>query len=161
MEIDARGVTWTAPDRLPVLGRGSHRNEEEGACAMEAASWIAGEAWSDHPKAVHPLIAGVARATNDQLSDDERQSLWPLILASIGTGRSSSWRLSRRPSRIVRRIEAQAGGRESLNENGDALRALWAALIDECDRFLGSVPQPLGFPTRPLPVSVGMSRERA
>ncbi len=44
---------------------------------MEAASWLAGEPWTDHPRSVHPVIAGVARAADDSVSDAERTGLWP------------------------------------------------------------------------------------
>lgn len=52
---------------------------------MEAASWLAGEPWSDRPRSVHPAIAAVARWVNDNVDDNRRQNLWPLILASVGT----------------------------------------------------------------------------
>jgi hypothetical protein len=92
-------VSVTIPDQLPSLGQGSHHPWSSTPCAMEAASWIAGHRWSDHPRSVHPAIAGVARMVNDSLSDDERQGLWPLILASVDTARPwrpiLSWRLHR------------------------------------------------------------------
>jgi len=42
-----------------------------------------GEKWSDDPKTVHRAIRWVARSVND----DVRQTLWPLILASLDTAR--------------------------------------------------------------------------
>jgi hypothetical protein len=64
---------WTAeirlPDVVPVLSRGKHRNPRKGACFMELASFLAGEAWSDHPACTHPLLAGLARLVNDYTTD--------------------------------------------------------------------------------------------
>ncbi len=54
---------------------------------MEAATWLAGEPWSDHPRSVHPVVVQVARAVNDGVCDEERQTLWPLIVVSLDTAR--------------------------------------------------------------------------
>jgi hypothetical protein len=51
---------------------------------MEYASFLAGERWSDHPKCTHPLLAGVARAVNDNMSDEGRHRLVGLIPSVIG-----------------------------------------------------------------------------
>jgi hypothetical protein len=51
---------------------------------MEYASYLAGEKWSDHPKCTHPLLAGVARVVNDQISDEGRSRLVPWIPSVIG-----------------------------------------------------------------------------
>jgi hypothetical protein len=51
---------------------------------MEFASFLAGERWSDHPRCTHPLLAGLARAINDQTSDEGRQRLLGLIPSVIG-----------------------------------------------------------------------------
>jgi len=40
------------------LSKGRHRGPEDGACAMELASMLAGEPFSDHPDSVCPVIAG-------------------------------------------------------------------------------------------------------
>jgi len=100
------------PDRLPRLSKGSHPPTSGRACAMEAASWLAGEPWSDHPRSVHPVIAGVARWVNDSVSNDERQQLWPLILASLDTARPHNvvltYRLRRRAWKVRTRIPVDA-----------------------------------------------------
>jgi hypothetical protein len=57
------------PSLLPTLSRGKHRTPRAGACFMEFASLLAGEAWSDHPACTHPLLAAVARHVNDHTSD--------------------------------------------------------------------------------------------
>lgn len=74
----------SVPDGLPVLSRGKHRNPRRGACFMELASFIAGERWSDHPACTHPLLAEVARTTNDRTSDAGRPLLAPLIPSVVG-----------------------------------------------------------------------------
>jgi hypothetical protein len=73
-----------SPDFLPVLSRGQHRSPRKGACFMEFASFLAGERWSDHPRCTHPLLAALARAVNDNSSDEARQRLVPLIPDVIG-----------------------------------------------------------------------------
>lgn len=72
------------PDILPVLSVGKHRNPRRGACFMEFASFLAGEAWSDHPACTHPGLAHVARMVNDCTTDTGRQRLAPLIPSVIG-----------------------------------------------------------------------------
>jgi hypothetical protein len=73
-----------SPDFLPVLSRGKHRTPRKGACFMEFASFLAGESWSDHPRCTHPLLATLARAVNDNSSDEARQRLVGLIPDVIG-----------------------------------------------------------------------------
>jgi hypothetical protein len=51
---------------------------------MEFASFLAGERWSDHPSCTHPLLAGLARAVNDNTSDEGRQRLLGFIPSVIG-----------------------------------------------------------------------------
>lgn len=72
------------PDLMPVLSRGKHRTARSGGCFMEFASYLAGEAWSDHPNCTHPLLASLARMVNDCSSDTARSKLVPLIPDVIG-----------------------------------------------------------------------------
>jgi hypothetical protein len=72
------------PDGVPVLSRGRHRNPTKGACFMEMASYLAGERWSDHPKCTHPVLASLARCTNDALGDVRRQELAMMIPEVVG-----------------------------------------------------------------------------
>jgi hypothetical protein len=51
---------------------------------MELASFLAGEAWSDHPACTHPLLASMARDVNDHVDDFARSRLVPLIPEVIG-----------------------------------------------------------------------------
>ncbi|HWH98610.1 MAG TPA: hypothetical protein VNS80_09615 [Pseudolysinimonas sp.] len=64
--------THTVPDGMPRLSRGRHRSAKSGACFMEFASYLAGEPWSDSPQCTDPLLAHLARAVNDNLSDARR-----------------------------------------------------------------------------------------
>src|SRR4051794_31928069 len=74
----------SAPELLPVLSRGKHRNPRKGACFMEMASVLAGERWSDPPKCTHPLLADLARLVNDCTSDESRHQLAVLIPSVVG-----------------------------------------------------------------------------
>ncbi|HEY8719150.1 hypothetical protein [Pengzhenrongella sp.] len=72
------------PDYMPVLSRGRHRRPARGACFMEFASFLAGEAWSDHPVCTHPLLATLARNVNDQMTDEGRPRLLQLVPSVVG-----------------------------------------------------------------------------
>jgi hypothetical protein len=72
------------PDGMPLLSRGRHRSAKTGACFMEFASYLAGEPWSDSPQCTDPLLSHLARAVNDQLSDDRRGEIAPDIPRVIG-----------------------------------------------------------------------------
>lgn len=76
--------TRSTPDLVPVLSRGKHRNPRKGACFMEFASYLAGERWSDKPSCTQPLLAGLARLVNDNVGDESRSSLVPLIPEVVG-----------------------------------------------------------------------------
>ena len=77
-------------ERLAVLDtvelkHGAHNSFTDGMCIMEAASWIAGEPFSDHPECVSPVIGAFLRNWNDQLDAPGRQALKWLIPLTIGT----------------------------------------------------------------------------
>ena len=78
----------------PSLSRGRHADPDDGTCAMELASDLAGEPWSDHPACVHPVLAAIARAVNDGTGEAGRARLAALVPAMIGTGGSGSWLLA-------------------------------------------------------------------
>ena len=67
------------------LTRGFHHSLKEGACVMELVSYIAGEKWSDHPVCTSPCIATFLRTWNDDMNDNDRQMLKPLVPLVIGT----------------------------------------------------------------------------
>lgn len=73
-------------ERIKTLKASSHDSFRQGACILEAASYIAREPWSDHPECVCPVIGAFLRSWNDDLPDDERTALLlPLVPAIVGT----------------------------------------------------------------------------
>ena len=71
---------------LPLTA-GNHADFEKGMCVMEAAAYVAGERWSDHPVCTCPVITSFMIAWNDGLpSDADRDRLLkPLIPEIIDT----------------------------------------------------------------------------
>ena len=67
------------------LAAGGHDADDGRMCVMEAAAWVAGEAWSDSPVCVSPVLAVFMRAWNDALDDEGRQQLKAVIPRVIGT----------------------------------------------------------------------------
>ena len=80
--------------RITVLKDGGHSppNGDFAACVMEAASYVAGEPWSDHPKCVCSVIAAFMRSWNDHIQDDTQRTelLLPLLTKVIGTRGSNA-----------------------------------------------------------------------
>jgi hypothetical protein len=68
-----------------TLAYGTHANPEDGRCAMEWVSHIAGEPHSDQPKCVSPVLRAICIALNDSLEDGPRQRLRPYLTRTIGT----------------------------------------------------------------------------
>jgi hypothetical protein len=67
------------------LERGGHASPDRGMCVMELASVLAGEPFSDHPRAVCPVIASLLRTYNDRVDGERRQRLIPLAAEVVGT----------------------------------------------------------------------------
>ena len=67
------------------LDSGGHNSVEKGSCLLEAASYVAGEPWSDHPKCVSQVLGAFGRHLNDGLSDENRQKLIPFIPLLLST----------------------------------------------------------------------------
>ena len=87
--------------KIPPLASGAHKSIKQGACVMEAVSYVAGKPWSDCPECVCPVLGAFLRSWNDSLSDDERDTLLrPLILDLVGT-RSTSEVEQRRATMAV------------------------------------------------------------
>lgn len=73
------------------LGNGSHSSLDEGVCVMEAASYVAGEKWSDEPACVCPVIGAFMRLWNDSLPNDaERDRLLKPLITQIVDTRSTA-----------------------------------------------------------------------
>ena len=78
------------PERLAqvtTLDKGDHDAKTPGEwCVMEAAAYVAGEPWSDHPQCACPVITAFMISWNDSLPDEDRTRLLaPLIPAIVGT----------------------------------------------------------------------------
>lgn len=99
IEATTEGVTMTrthtsAPDLMPHLAAGRHRSPRHGACFMEYASFLAGEAWSDHPECTDPVLAALARSVNDVVDDAHRDGLLQDVPRVIGLRGDDVLRLS-------------------------------------------------------------------
>lgn len=68
-----------------TLAYGTHATSEEGRCAMEWVSYLAGEAHSDDPRCVSPVLRAYCATLNDTLDDAPRQLLRPYLVRTIGT----------------------------------------------------------------------------
>jgi hypothetical protein len=126
------------PESLPLLSRGKHRKARNGACAMEYASYLAGEKWSDHPACTHPLLAELARQVNDFTSDKTRQSLVELVPDLIG--------LTGCDLRIDVRIALRAA-RIALPVVSEEQQRMMATAVLTCERLLAKLD---GCPGRPM-----------
>jgi hypothetical protein len=92
------------------LSRGRHGSPALGMCVMELASTLAGERFSDHPRSVSPVIAGLLRQYNDAVDDQRRQALIPYAALAVGT-RSSKEAERARARRCVEWAAERSGAR--------------------------------------------------
>jgi hypothetical protein len=67
------------------LARGKHHSPEEGACAMELASMLAGERFTDRPHCVSPVIGAFLRSYNDLVDAPRRDDLRRCAAVAVGT----------------------------------------------------------------------------
>src|SRR3954451_5152005 len=67
------------------LARGRHRSPDQGACAVELASMLGGERFSDRPKCVSRVVAAFLRNYNDHVYDSRRQDLFEYASLAVGT----------------------------------------------------------------------------
>ena len=67
------------------LAHGPHATPEDGRCAMEWVSYLAGEPHSDRPACVSPALRAFCVAFNDGLEKNARQRLRPYLARTIGT----------------------------------------------------------------------------
>jgi hypothetical protein len=67
------------------LSHGSHATPQQGRCAMEWVSYIAGEPHSDTPACVSPVLRDFGISLNDNWDDEQRQKLRPYLARCIGT----------------------------------------------------------------------------
>ena len=72
------------------LSSGNHDDFDKGMCVMEAAAYVAGEPWSDHPQCACPVITSFMIAWNDSLpSNAERDRLLKPLIPDIIDTRST------------------------------------------------------------------------
>ena len=68
-----------------TLSYGTHATPDEGRCAMEWVSHLAGQPHSDDPACVSPVLRAYCTSLNDSLDDEPRQLLRPYLARTIGT----------------------------------------------------------------------------
>src|SRR3954453_20213515 len=67
------------------LARGRHASPAAGVCAMELASMVAHERFSDRSPSISPTIGAFLRTYNDGLSDERRQDLYAVAALVVGS----------------------------------------------------------------------------
>lgn len=77
------------------LDDGGHESWEDGACLLEAVSYIAGEKWSDHPECASPTLASFLRSWNDGSDDEQRQELKQYAVRLVGSKGTTAQELER------------------------------------------------------------------
>jgi hypothetical protein len=68
-----------------TISYGTHATPDDGRCAMEWVSYLAGERHSDEPACVSPVLRVFCTSLNDGLDDSTRQRLRPYLTRTIGT----------------------------------------------------------------------------
>ena len=92
------------------LSKGKHSSPDDGACVMELASMLAGEAFSDRPRCVSPAIGAFLRAYNDAVDDSRRQDLYTYASRVVGS-RGGTEAESLRAERLLQWANEVAPGR--------------------------------------------------
>src|SRR3954463_12095214 len=93
------------------IDRGKHAGPDEGACVIELASMLGGEAFSDRPRSVCPVVAGFLRGYNDLVDDQRRQELYRYASEVVGSAGDRMLRWRRR--RMLRRWARSVAERRS------------------------------------------------
>ena len=123
---------------LPPLSCGNHSESDGEFCAMEAAAYVAGEPWSDHPECVSPVIAAFLRNWNDNLPNKERDGLLrpliPAVLNTRGSPEAERRRITMAADWLIRvhtpdwlrlaQLDTQAAALEALPEIADYAQSL-------------------------------------
>src|SRR5687768_4813859 len=100
----------TFSHQTATLSAGRHRHPDGGVCVMELASMLAGDRFTDQPRAVSPSIAALLRGYNDGLDDARRQTLKGFAAETVGTVAGRAVERSRRRQIGVGLGEAAGGG---------------------------------------------------
>lgn len=123
-----------------TLSYGTHATPDDGRCAMEWVSYLAGERHSDQPVCVSPVVRAFCIALNDGLEDEPRQRLRPYLARTIGTAEDGldSTRSWLALDWLIRVYAPAWLHRAALDEAADALAALQPVLdISSLHRALG------------------------
>lgn len=107
------------------LSAGRHSSPSDGVCVMELASMLAGEPFTDHPRAVAPTLASALRGYNDGLDDARRQTLKRYAAVAVGT--PSDRRSERERRRLVQAWLAESSVR--------GLRSRLSRLLESADPY--------------------------
>ncbi len=120
------------------LAKGAHDNPEQGMCLLEAAAYVAGEAHSDRPGCVCPVVGTFGRPANDRMEHEDRQRLKALLPLMLGTAGSVALQV-RRALRLAdwatREIAPLALDKANLPAEAAKLRAL-SPIVDRATALL-------------------------
>jgi hypothetical protein len=113
-----------------TLAYGTHATPEEGRCAMEWVSHLAGEPHGDQPACVSPVLRAFCVSLNDSLPDVSRQRLRRYLARTIGTAddgldAARSWMAM---DWLIRAYTPTWLAVAGLNEPADELAALQSVL---------------------------------
>jgi hypothetical protein len=109
-----------------TLSYGTHGTPEEGRCAMEWVSHLAGEPHSAEPACVSPVLRAFCTSLNDGLEDGPRQRLRLYLSRTIGTShdtldQSRAWTAM---DWLIRAYTPTWLSVAGLNDAADRLRSL-------------------------------------
>jgi len=85
-----------ALERFQLIGNSGGDADKGTASVMTALSWVAGEAWTDHPRCAHPVLANLAIRTGDHGDTTEAERI--AVLRAGETGLMDTWWL---PGEVV------------------------------------------------------------
>lgn len=118
------------------ISRGRHQPTSAKACVMEVASMLAGEPFSDRPRAVCPVIGAYLRTVNDLLDGWDRQRLRPYAARVVGT--VGGW--SSRHDRALLCAQYAASARRRRAWRSPVLRSVrWGPIAAEAALGRGGV----------------------
>jgi hypothetical protein len=109
-----------------TLAYGTHATPEDGRCAMEWVSFLAGEPHSDDPSCVSPVLRAYCTALNDSFDDGPRQRLRPYLTRTIGTASDGldGWRSWIAMDWLIRTYTRAWLGAAGLGASADQLAGL-------------------------------------
>jgi len=71
--------------QLPPLEGGAHDEGSGSLCAMEMVAYMERLPHSDSPECTCPVLASYVRTLNDNMNDEQRQKLLPILPMLVGT----------------------------------------------------------------------------